>query len=85
MFIFVSIIAILIWTAFWGAIRLERTMGDTRLPDRDTAAPGQALRHGSSQIGPPSEGDEPKPTTPSQDRGLLPRARMWGPTHVDPR
>ena len=32
MFIFVSIIAILIWAAFWGAIRLERTMGLTRLP-----------------------------------------------------
>lgn len=38
MFIFVSIIAILIWAAFWGAIRLERTMGLTRLPARDTAA-----------------------------------------------
>ena len=38
MFTFVSIIAILIWAAFWGAIRLERTMGETRLPDRDTAA-----------------------------------------------
>ncbi len=38
MFIFVSIIAILIWAAFWGAIRLERVMGETRLPDRNTAA-----------------------------------------------
>lgn len=38
MFIFVSIIAILIWAAFWGAIRLERTMGATRLKDGDTAA-----------------------------------------------
>ncbi len=38
MFIFVSIIAILMWAAFWGAIRLERTMGETRLPDRNTAA-----------------------------------------------
>ena len=43
MFIFVSIIAILIWAAFWGAIRLERTMGETRLWDRDTAAPGQQV------------------------------------------
>jgi len=43
MFIFVSIIAILIWGAFWGAIRLERTMGETPLSDRDTAAPGQQV------------------------------------------
>jgi len=38
MFIFVSIIAIFIWAAFWGAIRLERTMGETGSPDRETVA-----------------------------------------------
>jgi hypothetical protein len=38
MFLFVSIIAILIWAAFWGAIRLERAMAETRPPDLETAA-----------------------------------------------
>ena len=44
MFLFVSIIGVLIWAAFWGAIRLERTMGVAPLPDRDTAPPDRRIQ-----------------------------------------
>lgn len=52
MFLFVSIIGVLIWAAFWGAIRLERTMGVAPLPDRDTAPPDQEFSHGNLQTQP---------------------------------
>jgi len=38
MFIFVSVIGIVVWAAFWVAIRWERTMEETHSPDPSTAA-----------------------------------------------
>jgi hypothetical protein len=47
MFIFISVTAAMMWAAFWGVIRLERSMGQAPHPDQDTAARAPALRHGS--------------------------------------
>jgi len=38
MFIFFSVIGIVVWAALWGAIRWERTMQETHPPDPSTAA-----------------------------------------------
>jgi hypothetical protein len=34
MYLFITVAAALMWAAFWGAIRLERTLQEPRLPDR---------------------------------------------------
>jgi len=36
MFIFISVTAAMMWAAFWGVIRLERSMGQAPHPDQDT-------------------------------------------------
>jgi hypothetical protein len=54
MFIFISVTATMMWAAFWGVIRLERSMGQAPRPDQDTAARAPALRHGSLRTRPPS-------------------------------
>jgi hypothetical protein len=37
LYLFITIGAALMWAAFWGAIRLERRLGEPRLPDRGVA------------------------------------------------
>ena len=54
MLIFISVTAAVMWAAFWGVIRLERSMGQAPHPDRDTTARAPTLRHSSLRIRPPS-------------------------------